>query len=352
MTERRTGGAGALPARAARRLRAMARAEASRAAGAGARAREAFWRAFLPLLAPLVRRMAETGVGTDACLREGVLPLPVHFYSPVPDLAELRERGVFARRSALAGVDLRVEEQLRLVSQLGGRYASECRWPREPVADPAAFFTENSGFSYGCAASTHALLRGSKPRRVIEIGSGMSSCVIAAALRANEAEGAPPARYTVIDPHPSHRLGALPEVSERLARKVEHVPQDAFDALGANDVLFVDSGHVVRIGGDVNFLVLDVLPRLAPGVLVHFHDIPMPYEYAESYYTNPRFRMLWTELYLLQAFLCHNAVWKTVLAMNLLMTEHADAFRAAFPHWDPRLHEGPSHSFWIRREGP
>jgi hypothetical protein len=102
----------------------------------------------------------------------------------------------------------------------------------------------------------------------------------------------------------------------------------------------------------VNFLVLDVLPILAEGVIAHFHDIPMPYEYAEVYYTNPRFRMLWTESYLLQAFLCHNSAWRILLAMNLLMTEHANAFRAAFATWDPTIHGSTSHSFWIRRAAP
>jgi hypothetical protein len=338
--------------RCARRVRALGRCGVARVAGAGSRARGAFWRALLPRLAPLVRRMAETGEGTDACLAQGCLPLPVHFYSPVPDLAELRARGMFRRRSPLAGLDLRIDEQLRLLAELGRDYAAECRWSLAPTPDPAEFFSENSGFSFGCAASTHGLLRRSKPRRVIEVGSGMSSCVIAAALRANQKQGAPRAEYLVVDPHPSHRLDALAEVSERLREKVEQIPTQRFEALEAGDVLFVDSGHVVRIGGDVNFLVLDVLPRLAPGVLAHFHDIPMPYEYAESYYTNPGFRMLWTESYLLQAFLCHNTVWRTLLAMNLLMTEHADAFRAAFPHWDPARQQGPSHSYWIRRERP
>ena len=122
-----------------------------------------------------------------------------------------------------------------------------------------------------------------------------------------------------------------------------------FRALGENDILFVDSGHTVRAGGDVNFLVLDVLPVLAPGVVVHFHDIPLPYEYAEVYFTNPRFRMFWTEAYLLQAFLCHNAAYEVLLAMNFLMRDHAAAFQSAWPHHDPRIHRFPSHSFWIRR---
>lgn len=116
-----------------------------------------------------------------------------------------------------------------------------------------------------------------------------------------------------------------------------------------NDILFVDSSHTVRIGGDVNFLILEVLPRIKPGVLVHFHDIPIPYEYAEVYYTNPRARMFWTESYLLQAFLALNSSYEVLLAMNYIMTDYPDDFRSAFPHYDPHRHIYVSHSFWVRR---
>jgi hypothetical protein len=95
--------------------------------------------------------------------------------------------------------------------------------------------------------------------------------------------------------------------------------------------------------------VLDVLPVLAPGVVVHFHDIPLPYEYAEVYFTNPRFRMFWTEAYLLQAFLCHSSAYQVLLAMNFVMRDHGAAFRSAWPYYDPAIHRFPSHSFWIRR---
>jgi hypothetical protein len=173
--------------------------------------------------------------------------------------------------------------------------------------------------------------------------------VIAAALQMNEKDSGKRAEYTVVDPFPGDALGRLPGVGEVLRRRVELLEADVFRTLGENDILFVDSGHTVRAGGDVNFLVLDILPVLAPGVVVHFHDIALPYEYAEVYFTNPRFRVFWTEAYLLQAFLCHNAAYEVLLAMNFLMRDHAVAFRSAWPHYDPSIHRFPSHSFWIRR---
>jgi hypothetical protein len=300
-------------------------------------------------LAPVVRHMAETGHGTDVCLQHGCLPMLVHYYSPVPDIADLRARGVWARRAPMSGVDMREEDQLKLLRELGGAYGTECRWPHRPTGDEAQFYTDNTSFSYGCAAATHAVLRRFRPRQVIEIGSGFSSRVIAAALWMNAKDTGERADYVVVDPHPAPGLARLPGLGSVVRRRVEVLEVDRFRTLGAGDVLFVDSGHTVRTGGDVNFLILEVLPALAPGVVVHFHDIALPYEYAEVYATNPRFRMFWTEAYLLQAFLCHNSAYQVLLAMNFLMRDHAAAFQASWPHYDPALHRSTSHSFWIRR---
>jgi hypothetical protein len=300
-------------------------------------------------LARQIKYMADTGAGTDACLAQGALPVPVHFYSPVPDVADLDARGVFARRSSLGGVDLDMPAQLARLAALGRDFGQECRWPHQPVADTRAYVTSASGFSYGCASALHMLLRKHRPRRVIEIGSGWSSRVIAAAISRNADEGATACHYTIVDPFPGDVVKALPGVTSVLAQRVETLPIESFDHLERGDVLFVDSGHTVRIGGDVNVLILDVLPRLKPGVLVHFHDIALPYEYARGYLSNPGFRVFWTEAYLLQAFLAFNTAFEVVLSMNALMLDHNDQMESALPAYDPAIHKEISHSFWIRR---
>ncbi len=101
--------------------------------------------------------------------------------------------------------------------------------------------------------------------------------------------------YTIIDPHPSEMIsgGRLPGLTRLIAERVEGAP-DPFVDLIENDILLIDSSHTGKIGGDVNYLILDVLPRLAPGVIIHFHDIALPYEYPKAYHTNPHFRVFWT----------------------------------------------------------
>jgi hypothetical protein len=302
-------------------------------------------------LAPIISFMARTGKGTDACLKRKCLPLPVHFYSPVPDLADLDRRGVWDRCSGLDGIDFRPDVQVAFLKEMGRQFGHECDWPTHPTGDRLQFYTDNVSFSYGCAAGTHCILRHFRPRRVVEIGSGNSSLVIAEALQMNGAEapeGA--AEYTIVDPYPSEQIRqGLPGVTRLVDERVELLDVSFFEELAANDVLFIDSGHTVRIGSDVNYLILDVLPRLAPGVIIHFHDIPLPAEYPRIYATNPRFRVFWTEAYLLQAFLCHNSRFEILLAMAYLTAHRNGDLLAAFPLYDPAEHRATSGSFWIRR---
>jgi hypothetical protein len=307
----------------------------------------------LGAFAPIVRRMAATGEGTDACLRLGCLPMSVHFYSPVPDVEDLRRRAVFEKRSELRGIEFRPEAQLELLAKLGEGYGAECDWPLDKTQDPFQFYQRNKSFSFGCAAGLHSMIRHFKPRRIIEVGSGSSSRVIhrAAAMNRSGTEGQA-TDYTIIDPYPKSTVSELGRIgaAELIVSKVELLDPALFDRLEANDLLFVDSGHTVKIGSDVNFLILDILPRLKSGVVIHFHDINLPYAPPESYYRNPEFRVFWTEEYLLQAFLAFNPSFEVLLAMGYLQREHAEEFRRAFPHFDPATNWADSGSFWIRRK--
>ena len=106
---------------------------------------------------------------------------------------------------------------------------------------------------------------------------------------------------------------------------------------------------MVKIGSDVNFLILEVLPRLKPGVIIHFHDIPMPWEYAEVYARDPASRFFWNESYLLQAFLAFNNCFEVLLSMGFLQTEYMDEFCAAFPKFKLAENWANSGSLWMRR---
>lgn len=300
------------------------------------------------LAAKVFRYIASTGVGSDSCLQEGFLPVPIHFYSPIPDIDDLRERDVWSKVSFLVGIDFQTECQVCLLREIGARFSQECNWSHESDGAPETFFLNNPSFSFGCAAATHGMIRHFKPKRVIEIGSGMSTRVIHASLQYNEYETGLRADFQVVDPYPQFATKSFMG-GKLVNQRVELLDLDFFRKLSANDILFIDSSHSVRIGGDVNYLFLEVLPRLAPGVIIHVHDISLPYEYAKVYSTNSQFRQFWTEQYLLQAFLCFNNNFEVLLAMHYLMIDHKQSFMAAFPNYDP-TQSSVSGSFWIKRK--
>ena len=301
-------------------------------------------------IAKLVNTMARTGAGTNECLEEGALPVPVDFYYPVPDLKDLEKRNIWRRKSNLNGINFNIDFQLKILKELGKEFSDECSWPYSNI-DSSKFYLDNSiPFSFGCAALTHSIIRKYKPKTIIEFGSGNSSKVISGAVQLNSQETNSLVNYVIIDPFPSDLIlkNKIKSISKLYKEKAENINIKLFKNLKKNDLLFIDSSHMVRTGSDVNFAILDILPILNPGVIVHFHDIPIPYEYNKVYYTNPSFRVFWTESYLLQAFLINNEKVEVISALKYLMTDHIELFTKVYKNYNPLKHKLVSESFWIR----
>lgn len=298
-------------------------------------------------LVDLIHHMAVSGDGTDECLKRGCLPVPVHFYQPIPDIEELERRKVWDKVSKLSGIDFKPEKYLAFLEQLSEKYAQECKWPEEPTDNPKYFYLNNNCFSYGCASALHCIIRDNKPKRIIEIGSGNSSKIINAALQYNKTEGYD-TEYTIIDPYSEVDLNNFQKNTTLIKEPVETMNPEFFTKLEENDILFIDSSHACKIGSDVNFEILEVLPLLNKGVIIHFHDIDLPYEYSKVYATTPTFRMFWTESYLLQAFLSCNKDFEIILPMRYMQCNYEDLFRRLFPHGN-NIKNWHSGSFWIKR---
>jgi hypothetical protein len=295
----------------------------------------------------LVRRILAGLAGRTFTLWErlGVHVTPVHFYQPIPDTREL-DRGLWQRRSAMPGVEIDDAAMLRLLEGFHCDFRSEYgALPMKQTADPLAYYIDNGNFESVDGEVLYSMLRSLKPRRMIEIGSGSSTQLSAQALRKNETDGADVCEYAVFDPFPGPTVaGGLPGLRELAAMPAQDVPLARFESLAANDVLFIDSSHVLRIGSDVQYLFLEVVPRLAPGVYVHVHDIFMPAEYPRSWVMKEH--RFWTEQYLLQAFLAFNSAWEVVWAGSYMHLQHPKELAAAFRSYGPTRSPG---SFWIRR---
>jgi hypothetical protein len=264
-----------------------------------------------------------------------------HFYSPIPDLPDVRERAnqLFDRTGDVPGIDLRPGEQVALLDELGPALA---RWP---YGDPEArrglrYRPDNGFFGWTDSQLWYALLTTRRPRRVVEVGSGWSTALL---LDACEREGLD-TTVTAIEPFPERLRSVMRDGDEERVtvrqNKVQEVPPDQLADLQAGDVLFVDSTHVAKIGSDVNHLVFGVFPRLPAGVLVHVHDIAYPFEYPQEWVEEGR---AWNEAYLLRGFLLQNPRWRVRLWPSFLWLREPDRMRRAL-HPDTLVDGG---SLWL-----
>ncbi|HEU5152442.1 MAG TPA: class I SAM-dependent methyltransferase [Iamia sp.] len=266
-----------------------------------------------------VARGAVRGAATSAAAPQAFPP--GNFYSPVPS-AELlsdpaeRDRVWPAEAADPPGIDVRSDAQLALLERLGRH-----PWPTDAGPRPA-YDPGNDQFPPQDAALLRALLLELRPRRVVEVGCGWSTTVTGRAI----ADGGFACELTCIEPYPRDFVPSIEQVTTLRVERVELTPPSVFAALGAGDVLFVDSSHVAKTGSDVVHLVLEVLPRLADGVVVHVHDVFWPHDYPQGWV---RAGFGWNEQYLLQAFLAGNARAHVLALSHWLAVRHPEAVAAA-----------------------
>ena len=274
------------------------------------------------------------------------------YYSPLPVRSQLLEhRARWDRPSEMAGVDYDLDAMRALHSRLMAAHHGEYR--QLIPYEQAKALGYGPGFTTYDAMWLFLLLRELKPSRYIEIGSGLSTWYALQAFALNAAEGSP-CRSTAVDPYALDKTRALAEL-EVLAEPVQSIDLSLFAELGAGDVLFIDSTHVVKIDGDVPRLYLDIVPALAPGVVVHAHDVHFPYNTpypAEQYIARAKWPYFWTEAMLLQAFLSGNRDFRIVFSPPLLRF-HDEAFlRDSIPDYRPvQVEDHDTHygSLWFER---
>ena len=274
----------------------------------------------------------------------GFVP-PGHFYSPIPSLAEVErdEAKIFPDLPPrhIRSIELREQQQLDLLNSFRDFYA-ELPFPAEKSGSTRYYF-ENPAYSYSDAILLYCMLRHLRPRRVIEIGSGFSSCVI---LDTRERFLGKATDLTFIDPFPELLVSLLSDEDQADVRILPHRVQDVdlglFDSLESGDILFIDSTHVSKVNSDVNKIFFDVFPRLNRGVHIHLHDVFYPFEYPKQWIYDGR---AWNELYVLRAFLQYNHDFKIVL-MNSFMHCFHESF---FTEHMPLCLKNPGASIWMER---
>jgi Methyltransferase domain len=265
-----------------------------------------------------------------------------HYYSPIPTPSELPAE-LWANEADLPGVDFDAADGLDFIQRELAPHIAEYTAPSAPTGSPRDFYLDNGFYDSVDAETLYAMVRRFAPTRIIELGSGMSTLVMADARAQNE--GGDDASHTVYDPFPREDLLTVQrEVADVHLVSATDVPLSAFEQLRSGDLLFVDTTHTVKTGGDVNRIILDVLPMLAPGVYVHLHDIFLPWEYPRDFLTERNF--YWAEQYLLQSFLAFNPEFEIVFGAYSLQRRYQDAISRLIPSARP---DTCPTAFWLRR---
>jgi hypothetical protein len=275
-----------------------------------------------------------------AARRLGYNLVKADHYSPIPDLDAVPERWEDETPAQMPGVDLKLDESVEYLSSTLAPYIDEYSPPAHSPGTANGFYRDNPMYGALDAEVLYGIVRDVQPSRIVEVGAGFSTLVIEDALAKPREEGKA-CVHEVFDPYPAEILAGRFEVQ---ALPAQAIPPSTFAALGDGDILFIDTTHTVRPGGDVNHLLLEVLPTVAPGVVIHVHDFFRPFDYPRFLY---ELGLYWQEHHLLEAFLAFNDSFEVVIANHAISRLRPDAVRAVVSGID-----GPAGSaLWMRRTG-
>lgn len=279
--------------------------------------------------------------------RKGFYLLAKHYYLPIRDNDDLG----FQIDSKLVGIDMNENASFELMGSALSKYKKEFNlFAVDGSGDPAGYYLLNGNYMAIDGNVYYSLIRSLKPKKIIEIGSGDSTLLAAAAVDANLRENGKGSELICVEPFPGEKLRLLErDYLSLVEEKVQAIGLDEFLSLDANDILFIDSTHVLKSGGDVWWEYCEILPRLRCGVYVHIHDISLPKPYPKDYFDRDLF---WNEQYLLQAFLEHNSKFEIVWAGNYLMEKYPEKMKGFFsPEYDVMRGKYPDSepsSLWMR----
>ncbi|MBE8232294.1 MAG: class I SAM-dependent methyltransferase [Endozoicomonadaceae bacterium] len=271
-------------------------------------------------------------------LKVGVFPIVDHYYEPLFKTDQLKYP--LSNNRVLPGIDWNVEEQLSILSQFN--FYDELQ-VSSTATNELEFCYDNTAFKSGDAEYWYSLIRLKKPTRIIEIGSGHSTLMAIKAIKMNsQLQANYNCEHICIEPY--EQLW-LEKTGVNVVRcKVEDSDKMMFDELVENDIVFIDSSHIIRPQGDVLFEFLELLPSLNKGVIVHIHDIFSPKDYLEAWVKGDI--KFWNEQYLLEAFLTSNKDWKIIGALNFLHHQYYDQLKEKCPYLTPDREPG---SFYIQK---
>jgi hypothetical protein len=258
--------------------------------------------------------------------------LPRHFYSEIPDIRILRETASWRKPRSFKGILGDIDSQVAWVDVCTKNHRGTLK---QFAIHKSAVKMNGSDEGYGEVEADllYCFIRAQRPKQIVQIGCGVSTAVC---LMAARDEGYSP-RIVCIEPYPTVFLQQESEAGriELVPQKVQDAGFECVDGLCAGDLFFVDSSHTLAPAGEVNLIILEMLPRVAPGVYTHFHDIYFPYDYGPDTLSTALF--FFHETALLYAFLLMNRDFEIAGALSMLHHERLNDLRRFFPDIHPAL---------------
>jgi hypothetical protein len=250
--------------------------------------------------------------------------------SPIPLTKDLT-RELFQCQSDCVGLDWNDSVQKSYLTEVFPKYSAEVD------------FQETLTYSLVDSAILHSMIRHHKPNKIVEIGSGETT-LIAAHSGAQNTDTNSVCELLAIDPYSKkHLREKFPSNVTLLEKRIEDV---AISDIADCDLLFIDSSHVIKTGGDVNYEILEIVPRLKSGAIIHWHDILLPGDYWEDWVKDKHY--FWTEQYLLHGFLKFNNEFEVIWSSRYMHLKSPNEIKFVFPNFRPNQHRITS--FWIRRK--
>jgi predicted O-methyltransferase YrrM len=271
---------------------------------------------------------------------------PGHYYSPIVDpsiVAEYVEKQYLQEPGDIKGIHFDEDAMVQFWKQ-NAEFIKNTRFS-EHDNGKNRYYYDNDQFPYGDAMMLRAMIAHFKPKNVIEVGSGFSSACM---LDTVDDVGLSDFTMTCIDPDAGRLRRRLREEDHSRVNIIEglvqSVPVSTFSKLNENEILFIDSTHVLKTASDVHYELFSILPSLNKGVLVHFHDIQYPFEYPRQWLFEDN--RSWNEIYALRAFLTFNSAFEVVFWNGLFAHRQRELVHAT----NSLFLTNPGGSIWLRRK--
>ena len=276
----------------------------------------------------------------------GVHIIPDHFYYPVPNTNAL-DMDLWLDTDAEIGIDFRDKQQLWLLANFSKKYVAEYGGiPYSKTKVAYQYYFNNHFFGPVDAEILYCMIREYKPKRIVEVGSGFSTYLIAQAVNKNKMSDGISCDFSAIDPYANVVVkNGFPGLTQLVNGKIQEIEPEFFRNLESKDILFIDSSHILDIGSDVQFIFKKILPCLKKGVIVQLHDIFLPFEYPKNWVMKKHW--FWNEQYILRAFLYGNSHYHILWAGCYMHYHYFNELKNVFKY--ESKNRIPPGSFWIRK---